>query len=66
MNEVKEEVIEGKTEESEVIEVKEEVIEGKTEGPEVIEVKEETIEADLNEKESKAKLIKREKVKKDK
>ena len=50
----------------EVIEVKEEVIEGKSEEPEVIEVKEEAIEADLNKQESKAKIIKKERVKKDK
>ena len=41
---------------------KEEAIEAKSEEPEVIEVK----EAELNKKESKAKIIKKEKVKKDK
>ena len=77
--EVKEELVEAKSEEPEVIEVKEEVIEAKSEEPEVNEVKEETIvvkseepkvikvkEAELNKKESKVKIIKKEKVKKDK
>ena len=49
-----------------VIEVKEEAIEGKSEEPEVIEVKEEAIEADLNKQESKSKITKKEKVKKNK
>ena len=45
----KEEVIEAKSEEPEVVEVKEEVIEAKSEEPEVLEVKEEIINADLEE-----------------
>ena len=57
----KEEVIESKSEEPEVIEVKEEVIESKSEEPEVIEVKEE-----LQEQKPKAKKIKKIKVDKKK
>ena len=45
---------------------KEKAIEAKSEEPEVIEVKEEAIESDLNEKESKAKIIKKKKVKRGK
>ena len=51
----KEETIEAKSKEPEVIEVKEEAIEAKSEEPEVNEVKEEIKEEELNEKESKAK-----------
>ena len=43
--EVKEELVEAKSEEPEVIEVKEELVEAKSEEPEVIEVKEELVEA---------------------
>ena len=57
---------ESKAEEPEVIEVKEEAIESKTEEPEVIKTNVEAIEADLNEEKSKAKIIKKEKVKKNK
>ncbi|RCL49484.1 hypothetical protein [uncultured Prochlorococcus sp.] len=43
--EIKEELVEVKSEEPEVIEVKEELVEVKSEKPEVIEVKEELVEA---------------------
>ena len=43
--EIKEELVEVKSEEPEVIEVKEELVEAKSEKPEVIEVKEELVEA---------------------
>ena len=53
--EVKEELVETKSEEPEVIEVKEELVEAKSEEPEVIEVKEELVEAKTKRKKTKSK-----------
>ncbi len=53
--EVKEELVEAKSEEPEVIEVKEELVEVKSEEPEVIEVKEELVEAKTKRKKTKSK-----------
>ena len=53
--EVKEELVEAKSEEPEAIEVKEELVESKTEEPEVIEVKEELVEAKTKRKKPKSK-----------
>ena len=53
--EVKEELVETKSEEPEVIEVKEELVEAKSEDPEVIEVKEELVEAKTKRKKLKSK-----------
>ncbi len=64
--EVKEKSIEPKSEEPEVVEIKEEATKAKSKKPEVIEVKEKTIEADLNEIKQKAKILKKDMVKKDK
>ena len=55
VNGVKEELVETKSEEPEVIEVKEELVEAKSEEPEVIEVKEELVEAKTKRKKPKSK-----------
>ena len=60
----KEEVIESKTEESEIIEVKEDVVEAKTEESETIEVKEDVVEARFKEVKPKITKIKKEKANK--
>ncbi len=53
--EVKEELVEAKSEEPEVIEVKEELVEAKSEEPDLIEVKEELAEAKTKRKRPKSK-----------
>ena len=53
--EIKEELVEVKSEEPEVIEVKEKLVEVKSEKPEVIEVKEELVEAKTKTKKPKSK-----------
>ena len=58
----KEEKVEAKSEEPEIIEVKEEKVEAKSEESEIIEVKEEKVEAKLQEDIPKAKKIKKRKV----
>ena len=55
VNEVKEELVEAKSEKPEVNEVKEELVEAKSEKPEVIEVKEELVEARTKRKKPKSK-----------